>query len=745
MSSALHTLAVALGDRYRVERELGQGGMATVYLARDLKHDREVAIKVMRYEVGEDGGERFLREVRIVARLNHPHILPLHDSGIAGGLPYFVMPFMRGESLRQVLDRRGRLAVDEAVDLIGRIAYAVAYAHGQGVIHRDIKPENILLHEGEPVLADFGVALGAEARSDTLTGRDARQTATGIAVGTPLYMSPEQALGQADLDPRSDIYALGCVLFEMLTGEPPMLGASLAAMVARRLSGPVPSVMEQRPDVTPGVDAALRRALAPDRADRFPTPVAFAEALLAPGVSRPRTPVVAVLPFRSINADAEAECFAEGMAEDVIAHLAKLHNLDVIARASVAAYRARAQRPRAMAAELGATALLDGSVRRAGNRVRVVAELVDGQSEQQLWAETYDGDLTDIFAIQSDVALKIAAAMRVVLTPEERTRVAREPTADVVAYERYLLGRQQLTKWTRSGMHEGVRLLGEATSRDPSFAQAHAQMGLAWSELLQNDEGDREEAYNNAIAAAQRALALDPEVATAHTVLGHLSVVHDFQWAEAERRFKRALEIEPGNADTWDLYGRYCYAIGRFDEGLMMVQRAHALDPVAHRSDVPTAYLRARRFDEALRVSQTLLEADPGHERGHMTLGWALFFLGRHEEAFAAMREAMRITPDKSQWVAQYGEALGLAGRTSEAREQLARLEAMTRERYVSPYHFVYVYVGLGEFDRAMDALEQAYAVRSGSIHSIGTSFLLEPLYGHPRFAALLQKINFPG
>jgi tetratricopeptide (TPR) repeat protein len=223
-----------------------------------------------------------------------------------------------------------------------------------------------------------------------------------------------------------------------------------------------------------------------------------------------------------------------------------------------------------------------------------------------------------------------------------------------------------------------------------------------------------------------------------------LGAVHDFEWAEAERRFKRALEIEPGNADAWDLYGRYCYAIGRFDEGLMMVQRAHALDPVAHRSDVPTAYLRARRFEDALRVSRSLLEADPMHERGHMTLGWSLFFLGRHDEALAAMREAMRISPDKTQWMAQHGEALGLAGRTNEARDALGRLKAIARERYVSPYHFVYIHVGLGELELAMDALERAYEARSGSIHSIGTSFLLEPLYGHPRFVALLARMNLP-
>jgi Tfp pilus assembly protein PilF len=291
-------------------------------------------------------------------------------------------------------------------------------------------------------------------------------------------------------------------------------------------------------------------------------------------------------------------------------------------------------------------------------------------------------------------------------------------------------------------LHEGVRLLQEATSLDPSFAQAHAQIGLAWSELLANDEGDRAEAYAAARAAATRALELAPDLATAHTVLGHVSAVHDFDWADAERSFKRAVSLEPGNADAWDLYGRFCYAQGRFDEGLMMVQRAHALDPVAHRSDVPTAFLRARRFEEALRISESLLAADPGHERGHMTLGWSLFFLGRHDEALAAMRGAIRIAPDKTQWVAQYGEALGLAGRAAEAREQQATLEQMARTRYVSPFHRVYVHVGLGELDLAMDALDRAYEERSGSIHSIGTSFLLEPLFEHPRFIALLERMN---
>ncbi len=715
MSHDLRALATALGDRYRVERELGRGGMAAVFLAHDLKHDRDVALKVLHHELGEEGSARFLQEVRIVARLNHPHILPLHDSGIAGGLPFFVTPYMRGETLRQVLERRGRLPADEAVELVRRVAYAVGYAHGQGVIHRDIKPENILLQEGEPILADFGIALGAEMR----------QTQAGIAIGTPLYMSPEQAMGTADLDPRSDVYALGCVLFELLTGE-------------------VYHVRSAKPDVPPGLDAVLRRALAPDRAARFATMAAFAEALAAPGAVRPRSPVVAVLPFRSIGTDADAVLFAEGISEDVIAHLAKLRALDVIGPTSVAPYRGLDGRVRDIAASLGAGAVLHGSVRRAGARVRVVAQLIDGDTEQQVWAETYDRDLTDIFAIQTDVALKIAEALRAALTPEERTRVAQAPTHDVDAYGRYLLGRQQLARWTRTGMQEGLRLLGEATERDPRFALAHAMQALAWAELLQNDEQDVDEAYRHAMQAAERALALDPTLATAHSVVGHLRAIHDFDWAAAEDSFKRAVALEPGNADAWDLYGRFCYALGRFDEAVAMVRRAHALDPVAHRSDVPTALLRAGRFAEAAEAARSIVAAEPTHDRGHMTLAWALMGLGRPEEALAAAREAIRLEPDRLQWIGQYAEALGLAGHEAEARAQLARLSQAARTQPVSPYIFAYAHVGLGEHDLAMDALEEAFARRSGSIHSIAGSFLLEPLRSHPRFGALLRRMDIP-
>ena len=734
MTQPLHALSTALGDQYRVERELGRGGMAAVYLARDLKHDRDVALKVLHHELGADGNARFLQEVRIVARLNHPHILPLHDSGIAGGLPYFVMPYMRGETLRQVLDRRGRLPVDEAVELVRRVAYAAGYAHAQGVIHRDIKPDNILLQEGEPILADFGIALGA----------DLRQTQAGIALGTPLYMSPEQAMGTDDLDPRSDVYALGCVLFELLAGAPPFTASSLMGLLVQRLEGGVPSVRSAQPDVPPGLEAVLQRALAPDRASRFATMAAFAEALTAPGAVRPRVPVVAVLPFRSIGTDADAVSFAEGIGEDVIAHLAKLRTLDVIGPTSVAPYRGLNRRVRDIAASLGAGAVLDGSVRRAGARVRVVAQLVDGATEQQIWAETYDRDLTDIFAIQTDVALKIAEALRAALTPEERTRVAQVPTHDVDAYGRFLLGRQQLARWTRTGMQEGLRLLEEATARDPGFALAHAMTAFALSEILQNDEADADDVYRQAMQAAERALALDPALATAHSVIGHLRAIHDFDWAAAEDSFKRAVALEPGNADAWDLYGRFCYALRRFDEAVAMVRRAHALDPVAHRSDLPTALLRAGRFAEAAEAARSIVAADPTHDRGHMTLAWALIGLGRPEEGLASAREAIRLAPDRLHWIGQYAQALGLAGHEAEAREQLARLTEAARTQPVSPYVFAFAHVGLGEHELAMDALEEAFARRSGSIHSIAGSFLLEPLRAHPRFAALLQRMHIP-
>ncbi len=732
----IERLAQAVGDRYRVERELGRGGMATVYLASDLKHNRQVAIKLLAADLGVESPDRFLREIAIAAQLSHPHILSLYDSGTADGLLYYVMPFVAGESLRARMARERQLPVEDAVAIARHVAAALSYAHMQGVVHRDIKPENILLHEGEPMVADFGLALALAKVSST------RITQSGTSVGTPEYMSPEQSFGDQVVDGRTDLYSLACVLYEMLAGEAPYVGPTAMSILSKRMVDPVPSVRRLRSSVPAHVDEALTKALARSVADRFTSLSAFAAALVAPAAPMSRVPVVAVLPFLSISSDPDNEYFADGITEDVITHLSKLRTLDVISRTSVMAFKQRTQSVQEMAATLNAGTLLDGSVRRVGNRVRIAAHLIDAKTLQHVWAETYDRDLTDIFAIQTDVALQIAAALRAELTPDQQSRIRREPTQDVAAYQLYMRGRHCVLRYSREGLQEGIRFFEKALERDTRFATARAAIAMAWLELGETGEADPIHAYSEARAAIAAALARDPELADAHCALGHLRVVADFDWVGAESAFTRALELQPGHADALDLYGRMCAAQARFEEGLALTRRAVELDPIAHRADTANALLRAGRLEEAVTYSQHVVTVDPQFDRGHMTLGWALHLLGRTEEALVSLRRAMALSPDSAQWLSQYGEALGLAGRTEEARAILAQITALRDTRYVSPYHMAYVLTGLGEHDEAVAWLERAFQTRAGAIYGIKGSFLFAPLREHPGFLSILKRMN---
>jgi serine/threonine protein kinase/tetratricopeptide (TPR) repeat protein len=730
-------LAAALAGRYVIERELGQGGMAVVYLARDVRHDRRVALKVLRPELGAVlGAERFLAEIRVTANLQHPHVVPLFDSGEAAGLLYYVMPFVEGESLRDRLTRERQIPIEDAVQITRDVADALAYAHSLGVVHRDIKPENVLLAGGHALVADFGIARAVSAAGGQ------RITATGLAVGTPAYMSPEQATADSQLDGRSDIYSLASMLYEMLAGEPPYTAPTAQAMLARRLTDPMPSLRAVRETVPAHIEDAVRHALARSPADRFATAGAFAEALSRPAAGPPKPRSVAVLPFANLSADPENEYFADGITEDVIAQLSKIRALDVISRTSVMPFKGRRQGLREIAAQLQVATVLEGSVRRAGDRVRIVAQLIDAGTDQHLWTETYDRQLTDIFAIQMEVALHIAAALKAELSPDERARIRREPTSDVRAYQLYLQGRAAYIRFTGDGMRQAIRFFEQAIERDPGYALAYAGVATAFTELGEVGELSPGEAHPRAQAAAARAVALDPELGEAHCTVAYGKFVYEFDWAGAEQEFKRALELSPGNADTYDFYGRLCMTLERYDEAIAMLQRAQQLDPLAHRVDVATALLRAGRHAEALEAASRAVAFDRDDARGHSTLGWVYFRMGRLEEGLAALERAVAVAPGNTTWLAQLGEACALAGKRDRAKEILAELERQSQKRYVSPYHLAYVYTGLGQHDRAMDCLEQAFEQRAGAVYGIRGSFLFEPLRSHPRFQALLRRMH---
>ena len=740
------TTVAAISDRYRIQREIGRGGMAVVYLAEDLRHKRSVAIKLVHPELAQAvGKERFLREIEIAAQLAHPHIVPLFDSGEIDGRLFYVMPFLDGESLRQRLDRERQLPIADAIEIARKVASALEYAHARNVVHRDIKPENILLYEGEALVTDFGIARAVSA------AQSARITGTGLVVGTPEYMSPEQALDEG-ADARSDQYSLACVLFEMLAGEPPYSGATPYSILSKRLMDPVPSVRRLRSTVPLAVDRAIARALCKTPVDRFPSVGAFsAEFALAAGTpssgtaaapERPRRASIAVLPFRNLSPDPENEYFADGITEDVIAHLSKIRDLTVISRSSVMQFKQRTTSVREISATLGAATLLDGSVRRAGDRVRIVAQLVDGDSDRQMWAETYDRRLDDIFAIQTDVALQIASALRAELSADERDRVERKPTDDLQAYQLFVQGRQWHIRYTEETLHRAIEFFQRALDRDPSFALPAAELAMCYLELAEGGTAPPDEAYARATEMAALALRLDPDSSEAHGTMAYLLMVRDFAWRDAEREFQQALALGPSNADACDLYGRLCAAQGRFDEAIEKAERAQQLDPLAHRVDVATALLRGGRYVEAVERSRAALDVDPTSARARATLGWAELLAGQCAEGVADLEQAVALSPGNAQWLAQLGAGLAACGQEARARSILRDLEERAKTSFVSPYHLAYVHTRLGEHDRAIDLLTDAKRTRTGPTFGIGGSFLFAPLREHPRFQALLREMG---
>ncbi|MEP7067143.1 MAG: protein kinase [Gemmatimonadota bacterium] len=733
MEDTLTRLRTALAGRYHLERELGRGGMATVFLAHDVKHHRPVAVKILHSELALSiGSDRFLREVEVVASLNHPRILPLYDSGDADGFLFFVMPYIKGESLRAKIEREKQLSVEEALTIARQTASALAYAHAHGVIHRDVKPENIMLHEGEAMVADFGIALVLTAANDRITER-------GYVVGTPAYMSPEQSFDDSRVDARSDVYSLGCVLYEMLAGEPPYTAPNSQALIAKRLVDPVPSVRRVRGAVPTNVDQSLIKALAKNSVDRFDSVIAFADSLSAPALPQPAA--IAVLPFVNLSVDPENEYFADGITEDVIAHLSKMRALKVISRTSVMPFKKSLESLKQIGAKLGATTLLEGSVRRSGDRVRIVAQLIDVEADRYLWSDTYDRRLTDIFEIQTDVALQIAAALKAELTVDEHARLTKEPTSNVEAYKLYLQGRHWYVNYTTPGMQQAISYFQRAIGIDPGYALAYANMALAYTEIAEIGASPPTEAFTRAREAAATALELDPGLAEAHSTVAYLKMC-DFDWDAAEQGFQRALELNPNSADTYDLYGRLCSAQQRFDEAIALLRRAQEMDPLAHRLDVATAMLRAGRYLEAAVGAEGALAFEPQLDRAHATLGWALIKRGMTDAGLAALQRAVAFSPGTTQWLAQLGLAYGLTGHPDKAREILRALEEESTRKYISPYHLLFVHTGLGEYDRALDLLEQSVEQRAGAAYGIKGSFLLAPLRPHPRFQALLRKMK---
>lgn len=700
----------ALAGRYAVRRVLGVGGAATVYLADDLKHRRQVALKVLRPEVAASVGlERFMQEIGVAARLNHPHILTLHDSGEAAGLFYYVMPYVEGESLRDRIERQRQMPLEDAVAIACDIAEALDYAHRHGVIHRDVKPENILFEDNHAAIADFGVARGVTAATRQ------RLTDAGFVIGTPEYMSPEACAGDGAVDGRSDEYALACVLYEMLAGRPPFTAATPQSVIARHLADSVPPLGTVRPDAPANVVRGVMRALAKAPADRFPTLQAFADALRSAAADPEAAALArsaAVLPFANSSGLPEDEVLSDGITEEIINALSHIGGLRVASRTSVFVYKGKREDVRSIGAQLHVRAVLEGSVRRSGSRLRVSAQLVNVADGYLLWSERYDREMADVFAIQDEIANSIAGALQVILSEDEREALGRVPTRDIRAYEYYLRGRQFFHQSRRRTLQFAEEMFRRAIALDPGYAQAWAGLADSSSMLEMYYPGMNPEP-GLAEEASAKALALAPRLPEAHAARG-------FALWQAKRVDEAVTELEEArHLDPKQFEARYFLARMRFGQGR-----------IAEAADL---------FEEAARARE-----DP---QARFFAAQCYAALGRAADAEAAYRRALHVVrlhlelnPDDSRAATMCAVALCRLGERDEGLEWANRARAIDPDDSGVLYNVACLFALEGQRDDALACLEQAFKSGFGARDWIANDPDLASLRGDPRFQALLAR-----
>jgi len=750
------TVSSRIGTRlgiFEITAKLGEGGMGVVYRAKDLQLGRDVALKILRVPFAKDPERvsRLQREAQLLASLNHPNIAQIYGFEMSGEKHALIMELVEGPTLAELFAQK-LLPFEECLAISTQIVQALAEAHDKGIVHRDLKPQNIKLARGGRVkVLDFGLArrqvTAGSSIGDATTMTNGTQP--GTVLGTVGYMAPEQVRGES-VDTRADIFSFGCVLYEMATGERAFARSSPVETMTAILHDAPSAPSSRRRELPSAFDRVVAHCLEKDSAARFQSAHDLEFALHAltlapvhPSI-KARSASVAVLPFINLSADPENEFFADGITEDVIAHLTKIRSLKVISRTSVMAFKKRDCGLREIGEKLGASTLLEGSVRRSGNRVRIIAQLADGESDEHIWGETYDRDLTDIFAIQTDVALNIATALRAELSNDERTRVGRRPTYDLEAYELYLRGRNSLNKFTQEGYRSGLIDFDAAIARDPNFALAWASIAEAHAEMCIDGSLNRspEETIRLAKEAAARALELDNELGDVHGISGLIQFAFDFDWRGAERSFLRAIELSPGSAQVHEHYSWLCTSLERYDDALREVRRARELDPILIRSDVATTLLRAGRVEEALDEARRSIQDDPEAPRCHSVLGWALIFHGEKAAGIASLEKAVALSPGATLFLSQLGQACAMTGDLERPRQILEQLRDRATHEFVSPYHFAYLYSGLGNADAALDYLERAFERRSGAIYGIKGSFLFNNLRIHPRFVSLVHRMN---
>ena len=785
---------------YEILTQIGSGGMGEVYLARDKNLDRRVALKLLTPSDNtiEQRLRRFIQEAKAASALNHPNIAHIYEIGEANGAPFIAMEYVEGRSLEQRLAGEAP-TTSEVVQIAFQIADALAEAHGAGIIHRDIKSSNIMLTpRGQIKILDFGLAKIQRGGTESTSSADSDtqlKTAPHVVMGTLPYMSPEQAMGH-QVDHRSDIFSLGVVLYQLITGRLPFTGKT-ANETANRIATAQPEAISRLNDkVPPELERIIRKCLEKEPQRRYQTaadlaadlqnlkrdtqtnasirttyeaPRAFKAyplilialgvvvALLAgyalykryagikPGPEVTSVESIAVLPFANISGDQNTEYLSDGITESIINSLSQIPKMRVMARTTMFRYKGKNADPQTVGRELGVDAVVTGTTLQQGDTLVVQADLVKVTDGSQVWGDHFNRKLSDVLAIQDEIARQIADKLRLRLTGEQELLLTKRYTDNTDAYALYLKGQFSFRRFTEPDLFKSIDYYEQAIALDPNYALAY--VGIANSYLaLGGVFGFRSpaETFPKARVAATKAVSLDEKLADAHHALASCKLSHEWDFADAEREIKRAIELNPNYPLAHGAYGTLWQTRGLLDKALEERELARKFDPLSPYTVANAGYplYYARRFDEAIAVYRESLQFDPNFAWGHLWIGQAYVQKGVYPEAINEIKEAVRLSSGDVRMLATLGHAYAVSGNRAEALKILNDLQHASQQRYVSPYFIAVIYVGLGEDDRALEWLEKAYNERHPYLILLKVEPVFDRLRKNPRFIDLQRRVG---
>ena len=736
-------------SHYKIIEKLGEGGMGVVYKAEDTKLKRTVALKFLPRELTCDpyAKQRFLQEAQAASALDHSNICTIHEIGETGeGQLFIVMACYEGETLKTRIEH-GALSTENSLDVAAQIACGLAKAHEQGIVHRDIKPANIFItRDGVVKILDFGLA--------KLAGGKTTLTKAGTTLGTVAYMSPEQARGE-NVDHRTDIWSLGVVLYEMLNRQLPFRGEFDQAVVYSILNEEAKLMMSLHPNVPRELDLIVKRAITKNRDERYQQMRDFLTDLIAvrekleseisksQATGKQSVPSIAVLPFKDMSPAKDQEYFCEGIAEELLNALVQIEGLQVAARTSSAQFKDKAVNLQSIGRELGVQSVLEGSVRKSGDRLRITAQLINVEDGYHLFSEKYDRATDDVFAIQDEISLAIVDKLKVKLLPDEKSKLVKRHTENAEAYRLYLQGRYFWNRRHEGRVQRGLEYFQKAIAIDPDYALPYSGIADCYFSLGFFDFLAPKVAFGKCKEAALRAVELDPDLAEAHASLGNALFYFDWDWPAAEAEFRHAISLNPNYAAVHYFYGMFLTAAGRFDDAVAQEGRAMELDPIQPAIRAAQAFtLRlADRNDEAIATSRASIEFDPNFFVSWLNLGQEYALIGKFADGEEAVRKADDLVGGTSTLIlAILGQVVGLAGKRDEARLILDRILEFSKSKYASAQLIAIFYWLFDEHDTAFEWIERAIEERDHWVCYSSNLPAVCEMRSDPRFTALLKK-----